>query len=60
MPLTRGATISYNDPDGLRGGEGPLGAPLRVAASMKQLPGRETPLVFMAAIDRIERRLVEK
>jgi signal transduction histidine kinase len=28
------------------------GEPLRVAASMKQLPGREAPVVFMAGIDR--------
>lgn len=48
-----GATISYNDLDGLRpNGRGPLGAPLRVAASMKSLPGRDRPLVFVAGIDR--------
>lgn len=53
LAAARGATISYNDPDGLRGGgEGPLGAPLRVAASMKQLPGRTRPVVFLAGIDR--------
>ncbi|MBF0666122.1 MAG: sensor histidine kinase [Brevundimonas sp.] len=53
LAAARGAMISYNDPDGLRrGGEGPLGAPLRVAASMKQLPGREAPVVFLAGIDR--------
>ena len=53
LAAARGATISYNDPDGLRpGGEGPLGAPLRVAASMKQLPGRTQPVVFLAGIDR--------
>ena len=53
LTAARGAVISYNDPDGLRpGGEGPLGAPLRVAASMKQLPGRAAPVVFLAGIDR--------
>ena len=40
-----GQTISYN-------AAGPRGEPLRVAASMKQLPGRDTPVVFMAGIDR--------
>ncbi len=40
-----GQTISYN-------ADGPRGEPLRVAASMKQLPGRDTPVVFMAGIDR--------
>ena len=53
LTAARGAVLSYNDPDGLRpGGEGPLGAPLRVAASMKQLPGRAAPVVFLAGIDR--------
>ncbi|MBB4082123.1 ATP-binding protein [Brevundimonas lenta] len=48
-----GETISYNDLDGLRpNGEGPLGRPLRVAASMKHLPGRTEPLVFLAGLDR--------
>lgn len=43
-----GTTISYNDPGIL-----PAGAqPLRIAASMKSLPGRSEPLVFMAGIDR--------
>lgn len=40
-----GQTISYN-------AVGPAGEPLRVAASMKQLPGREAPVVFLAGIDR--------
>lgn len=41
-----GATISYN-------AVGPNNAePLRVAASQKQLPGREQPVVFIAAINR--------
>ncbi|MFN3669842.1 MAG: sensor histidine kinase [Brevundimonas sp.] len=44
-----GATISYNDPGFLRP---PLRQPLRVAASLKSLPGRTEPLVFMAAVDR--------
>ena len=44
-----GTTISFNDPGFLRP---PLRQPLRVAASLKSLPGREEPLVFMAAIDR--------
>ncbi|NJC40180.1 signal transduction histidine kinase [Brevundimonas alba] len=53
LAAARGAQISYNDPDGLRsGGEGPLGVPLRVAASMKQLPGRTQPVVFLAGLDR--------
>ena len=53
LAAARGAIISYNDLDGLRpGGEGPLGAPLRIAASMKQLPGRTQPVVFFAGIDR--------
>lgn len=41
-----GATISYN-------AIGPNnGEPLRVAASQKQLPGRDQPVVFIAAINR--------
>ncbi len=44
-----GSTISFNDPGFLRP---PLRQPLRVAASLKSLPGRREPLVFMAAIDR--------
>ena len=40
-----GQTISYN-------AGGPAGEPLRVAATMKKLPGREQPVVFVAAIDR--------
>jgi signal transduction histidine kinase len=40
-----GQTITYN-------AGGPNGEPLRVAASMKQLPGRPRPVVFMAGIDR--------
>ena len=41
-----GQTISYNAEDG------PKGEPLRIAASMKQLPGRRQPVVFFAGIDR--------
>ncbi|MFA4892862.1 sensor histidine kinase [Brevundimonas sp.] len=44
-----GTTISYNDPGFLHP---PLRQPLRVAASLKSLPGRSEPLVFMAAVDR--------
>ncbi len=46
----RGDMITYNDrgilPDGSQ--------PLRIGASLKSLPGRETPLVFMAGIDRAQ------
>jgi len=49
LRTARGATISFNDPGFLRP---PLRQPLRVAASLKSLPGRSEPLVFMAAIDR--------
>ena len=45
-----GALLSYNDPGVLLDDS----QPLRIAASMKFLPGRETPLVFMAGIDRSE------
>ncbi|QTC88317.1 sensor histidine kinase [Brevundimonas pondensis] len=41
-----GQTISYNAEDG------PKGEPLRIAASMKQLPGRTAPVVFFAGVDR--------
>lgn len=43
-----GGTISYPDPGFLRP---PLRQPLRIAASLKSLPGRSEPLVFMAAVD---------
>ena len=42
-----GQTLTYND-------VGPIGEPLRVAATMKILPGRQTPVIFLAAIDRSE------
>nr|WP_314431703.1 sensor histidine kinase [uncultured Brevundimonas sp.] len=41
-----GQTISYNAEDG------PKGEPLRIAASMKQLPGRTAPVVFFSGVDR--------
>ena len=41
-----GQTISYN------GEDGPKGEPLRIAASMKQLPDRAEPVVFFAGVDR--------
>ncbi|RZJ32384.1 MAG: sensor histidine kinase [Brevundimonas sp.] len=40
-----GQTISYN-------ATGPIGSPLRVAASLKTLPGRSEPLVLMSGVDR--------
>lgn len=40
-----GQMITYN-------AEGPIGRPLRIAATMKRLPGRDAPVVFMAGIDR--------
>ncbi len=40
-----GQTISYN-------ATGPIRRPLRVAASLKTLPGRAEPLVLMAGLDR--------
>ena len=43
-----GDTLTYNDPGILENGS----EPLRIAASMKTLEGRETPLIFMAGIDR--------
>jgi signal transduction histidine kinase len=43
-----GGTISYPDPGFLRP---PLRQPLRIAASLKSLPGSSEPLVFMAAVD---------
>ncbi|RZJ04539.1 MAG: sensor histidine kinase [Brevundimonas sp.] len=42
-----GQTISYNYETGPRAGR-----PLRIAASLKTLPGRDRPLVFMAGVDR--------
>jgi signal transduction histidine kinase len=40
-----GQTISYN-------AIGPIGSPLRIAASLKSIPGRDEPLVLMAGVDR--------
>ncbi len=45
-----GDTITYNDPGILPD----AAQPLRIAASMKSLPGRAAPFVFMAGIDRSE------
>ena len=44
-----GVLITYNDPGIL---EAPQRQPLRIAASLKTLPGRTSPLVFIAGIDR--------
>lgn len=41
-----GQTVSYSADDG------PKGEPLRIAASMKTLPGREKPVIFFAGLDR--------
>ena len=46
-----GALVSYNDPGVLKP---PNRQPLRVAASMKTLPGRTAPLIFIAGIDRTD------
>lgn len=43
-----GDTLTYDDPGILTDDS----QPLRIAASMKTLPGREAPLIFMAGIDR--------
>jgi signal transduction histidine kinase len=43
--LERGRTLSYT-------AIGPVDRPLRIAASVKLLPGRDQPLVFMAGMDR--------
>jgi len=40
-----GQTITYN-------AIGPNGEAVRIAASMKRMPGREAPVVFMAGVDR--------
>lgn len=42
-----GQTISYN-------ATGPIGSPLRVAASLKTMPGREAPIIFMSGVDRAD------
>ena len=44
-----GSLLTYND-EGIL--EAPQRQPLRIAASLKALPGRTEPLVFMAGIDR--------
>ena len=43
-----GQTVTYNAMGG------PTDQPLRVGAAEKQLPGRATPVVFVAAVDRAE------
>ncbi len=43
--LTLGSTVHYN-------AKGPQGEPLRVIALTRGLPGRQTPVVFLAAEDR--------
>ena len=45
LPAAFGEMITYN-------ADGPIGRPLRIAATMKRLPGRDAPVVFMAGIDR--------
>jgi signal transduction histidine kinase len=49
LQASMGDLLSYNDPGILRL---PQRQPLRIAASLKTLPGRAEPLVFMAGIDR--------
>ncbi len=44
-----GGMITYNDPGILKG---PLRQPLRIGASLKSMPGRDAPLIFVAGIDR--------
>lgn len=45
LPAAFGQMITYN-------ADGPINRPLRIAATMKRLPGRDAPVVFMAAVDR--------
>ncbi len=45
LPAAFGEMITYNADD-------PIGRPLRIAATMKRMPGRDAPVVFMAGIDR--------
>lgn len=45
LPRAFGEMITYN-------ADGPIGRPLRIAATMKRLPDRDAPVVFMAGIDR--------
>ncbi|KPF79474.1 histidine kinase [Brevundimonas sp. AAP58] len=49
LQASMGSLLSYNDPGIL---EPPQRQPLRIAASLKTLPGRTEPLLFMAGIDR--------
>ncbi|MCA3717423.1 MAG: sensor histidine kinase, partial [Brevundimonas sp.] len=49
LRASMGDLLNYNDPGILRP---PQRQPLRIAASLKTLPGRAEPIVFMAGIDR--------
>ena len=49
LQASMGDLLTYNDPGILRP---PQRQPLRIAASLKTLPGRAQPVVFMAGIDR--------
>ncbi|AQR60995.1 sensor histidine kinase [Brevundimonas sp. LM2] len=49
LEASLGSLVSYNDPGVLKA---PQSQPLRIAASMKSLPDRASPLIFMAGIDR--------
>ncbi|WP_084176048.1 ATP-binding protein [Brevundimonas bacteroides] len=49
LQASMGDLLTYNDPGILRP---PQRQPLRIAASLKTLPGRTEPVVFMAGIDR--------
>jgi signal transduction histidine kinase len=49
LQASMGDLLTYNDPGILRP---PQRQPLRIAASLKTLPGRAEPVVFMAGIDR--------
>lgn len=49
LRASMGDLLTYNDPGILRP---PQRQPLRIAASLKTLPGRAEPIVFMAGIDR--------
>lgn len=49
LEASPGSMITYSDPGVL---PPPLSQPLRIGASMKSLPGREAPLIFVAGLDR--------
>ena len=44
-----GRMITYSDPGILKA---PLFQPLRIGASLKSMPGRDAPLIFVAGVDR--------